>query len=505
MKKNVRQVLNSSTSRILLILILLILSLSIPLVQKFTQQQQNTLNPVQIENQLPGTTAWWLTNPAPFDKKTFRYPAIEGYAWTTSVEVGDVVNFSVSTTAASFTVDVYRMGWYQGRGGRLVQSLPAIPGFAYPPPKLDPKTGLVEPDWPVAFALKVNATWASGVYIIKLTASNRYQFHVPLVIRSSRPSNFAFIHTVNTDEAYNYWGGASLYSDLTHTLKAKRAFKVTFRRPFEHGVGAGQFFWWEYPMVRWLEKRGYDVSYFSDVDIQNNVIAHQYHHALLIVGHSEYWSKQMRDNLEAAINRGTNIAVFGANDLYWQIRYESGEGGNQTASEQVIVCYRDTAADPFYGKNNNVLTVPFRSSLVNRPEQPLLGSMYESWWESSQPGFPWVVADSSSWVFAGTGLKNDDSLPGLVGYEYDKVNRSYPVPPGLDILSASPVINHFKKHDAANSTLYTASSGARVFNAGTFQWSWGLDPASPINKIKVVSKALQQITDNILHKFERDP
>lgn len=502
MRNNLRQVFRLSTLLVSIIFVLLISSALMLFALRFTLQKQSNFNQIQIENQLPGTTSWQLTRPALFDTKTFHSPAIEGYAWTTSAEAGGAVKFSVSTTASSFTADVYRLGWYQGKGGRLMQSLPTISGHTYPLPKLDPQTGLVEATWPVAFTLKTGTTWVSGIYMVKLTASSGYQAYIPLVIRSSTSSNFAFIHAVNTDEAYNYWGGASLYLDLTHTLKAKRAFKVSFDRPFEHSIGAGQFFWWEYPMVRWLEKRGYDVSYFSDVDMQNNLIAHQYHHVLLIVGHSEYWSKQMRDNLEALINKRVNVAVFGGNDIYWQIRYEPGQVDDQSIAEQIIVCYKDKNADPLYGKDNSMVTVTFQDPLVNEPEQSLLGSMYGGSLDLSQPGFPWVVADASSWVFAGTGLKNGDSLPGLVGSEYDKVSMSYPIPPGLDILSVSPVINHLKKQDVSNATLYTALSGAHVFNAGTFQWSWGLDPSSPMNKTKVVNQVVQKITDNILENFE---
>lgn len=502
MKNNLHRIFSPSSPLLLVILILLIVGILIPLVLKFTWRQQSNLNQIQIENQLPGTTAWQLTDPAPFDRKTFRSPAIEGYAWTTSAEAGDAVKFSVSTTASSFTADVYRLGWYQGKGGRLVQSLHTISGHTYPLPKLDLQTGLIEATWPIAFTLKTGTTWVSGIYMVKLIASSGYQAYIPLVIRSSTSSNFAFIHAVNTDEAYNYWGGASLYLDLTHTLKANRAFKVSFDRPFEHGIGAGQFFWWEYPMVRWLEKRGYDISYFSDVDMQNNLIAHQYHHALLIVGHSEYWSMQMRNNLQALVDRGVNVAIFGGNSIYWQIRYEPNQVDRQAISEHIIVCYKDKYVDPLYGKDNSLVSVLFQDRLVNKPEQSLLGSMYGGSLDLSQPGFPWVVADASSWVFAGTGLKNGDSLPGLVGSEYDKVSMSYPIPPGLDILSVSPVINHLKKRDVSNATLYTALSGAHVFNAGTFQWSWGLDPSSPMNKTKVVSQVVQKITDNILENFE---
>ena len=491
-----------------LVLFLLALSnpLSVPLLQKLTSPSQ--LNPIQIENQLQGTRDWQLSNPALYDPKTFHYPVIEGYAWTTSAQAGDEVKFSVSTTSPSFSADVYRMGWYQGKGGRLIQSIPTIQGHAYPPPSPDASTGLIEARWPLAFTLKTDLHWVSGMYMVKLTASNGKQSYIPFVLRSSRPSGLAFIHAVNTDEAYNYWGGTSLYTDFTHTLKAMRAFKVSFDRPFEQDVGAGIFFLFEYPMVRWLEQHGYDVSYLSDLDIQSTSYSLQNYRALLIVGHSEYWSKQMRDALELAINKGVNLAVFAANTMAWQIRYEPRSSGSQPVPQRIIVCYKDKALDPLYGKENDLVTVQFRDDPLYRAEQELLGAMVGSWWNPSKGGFPWVIADASSWVFAGTALKNGDSLPGLVGYEYDKVYPNYPVAQGLQVLAASPVVDIYKKHDIANATLYTTTSGARVFNAGTMEWSWGLDSNSSIERqwsngrsSSLVNRAAQKITANILQNF----
>lgn len=474
----------------------------------------SSLNPIQIENQLPGTTSWKLTKPVQYNSTTYDYPDIEGYAWTTSAEAGDVVQFSVSTTASSFTGAVYRMGWYQGMGGRQVATISSHTGHAYAVPAPDAQTGLIEANWPVAFMLRIESSWVSGMYMIKLTASSGYQCYIPLVIRSSQPADFAFIHAVNTDEAYNTWGGDSLYQVFQGTsaesLAAKRAYKVSFDRPFEQDTGAGQFFWWEYPMVRWLEKNGYDVTYLSDVDVQNNPYALLDHRGLLIVGHNEYWSKYMFDNVEAAVNNGVNLGVFAADTLYWQARYEPGPTTDVHPSipERVLVCYKDKNLDPLSGKDNSLVTVLFRDDPLNRPEQTFLGAMFGGYFafDETHEGLPWVVKDASSWVFAGTGLKNGDKLPGLLGYEYDKAFQNYPLPPGDKILSASPVRDINNNPDVANATLYTAASGARVFDAGTIQWSWGLDysttyTAQFYNAPYDVNKAAQKITANILQNF----
>ena len=514
MKKFWRGVFSSTALRVLNVLVFLLFSFSNPLVVGPISPLKRTgvgLNPIQIENQLPGTTSWKLTNPAPFDTTTFDFPTIEGYAWTTSAEAGDEVKFSVNTTASSFAADVYRMGWYQGMGGRLMWHMSNIPGHIHAVPSPDHQTGLIEANWPVAFTLPTGSNWVSGMYMVKLTAANGFQSYISFVLRSSQPSDFAFIHAVNTDEAYNMWGGTSLYQeDFTEILAANRAYKVSFDRPFQQNTGAGQFFWWEYPMVRWLEENGYDVTYLTDVDVQNNPYALLNHRALLIVGHSEYWSKYMRDNLEAAVNSGVNLAVFAADTLYWQVRYEPRPTDTHIP-ERILVCYKDKNVDPLFGKDDRLVTVLFRDDPLNRPEQPLLGAMFGGYFvfNQQQYGFPWVVKDASSWVFAGTGLKNGDELPYLVGYEYDKVYYNYPRPPGEVILSSSPVKDINNNPDVSKATLYTATSGARVFDAATIQWSWGLDPSTTyyitfdrkLRNLNFVNKAAQRITENILQNF----
>jgi hypothetical protein len=454
------------------------------------------LNPIQQENQLPGITTWQVTNPAPYDPLTFRSPAIEGFAWTTSATAGERLSFSVSTTAPSFTADIYRLGWYQGKGGRLLQSITRLQGHFYVMPSTDPQTGLIEANWPVAFTVKVDPGWPSGIFIAKLTAATGEQSAIPFVIRSNRVSDFAFIHADSTDEAYNSWGGKSLY-DFNST-EGHHAYKVSFDRPFLYNGGFQYLLNWEYPMIRWLESGGYDVSYLSTTDVENYPSLLQNHHGLLIVGHNEYWSKRMRENLEEAINKGVNLANFAADTMTWQVRYESSPSQENLPPNRIIVCYKDAIADPFMKQDTSQITVQFRQLPVNKPEQSLLGAMWagDFNWGTS---YDWIVADAANWIFAASGLKNGDHLPGLVGYEYDKVYPNFPVPQGDSILSSSPVHNIINNgFDMSNATVYTAQSGARVFDAGTIQWSWGLDGYGGHN---VVNASAQKITKNILLNF----
>jgi hypothetical protein len=458
-------------------------------------------NPIQVENALPGTTNWLLTKPAP-------YHEIEGYAATTSAAPGERIGVYVSTTAASFTADVYRMGWYGGTGGRLVASIPAMAGHVQPIPSPDPPTGLIAPRWARSFTLLIGATWVSGVYMVKLTASNGFQAYIPLVIRARRRSAFLFVHAVNTDEAYNDWGGKSLYGDTHYPYgssqwSAHRAFKVSFNRPFAASSGAGLFFDYEYDMVRWLERNGYDVSYITDVDEDADPGQLLQHRGVLIAGHDEYWSKRIYDGLERAVAHGVNLGVFGGNTAAWQVRYEALDG----APRRVEVCYRDPRLDPLTGRSNGQVTTLWRSPPVNRPPQRFLGMSPVG---SIPHPAAWVVKDASSWVFADTGLASGASLPGLVGYEYDHVNPRLPHPATLDILASSPVYSAARGNDVAQSTLYVAASGARVLNMGSIQWVWGLDDFAPAfvnfpynERPRVQNRAAQMIAANILRNFGR--
>jgi hypothetical protein len=423
---------------------------------------------IGVENCRTGTPGWELTQPA-------NSGQIMGYAWQTSALAGETLSFSVSTSAQSFDADIYRMGWYQGAGARLVLSKIALRGHVYPVPAPNSITGIVACHWPAALHVTIPKTWVSGIYLLELTAFTGYQAYVSFVVRDTRPSKFVFVHAVNTDEAYNTWGGKSLYKDVNVPSKdayARRAVEVSFDRPFTENFGAGDFLYWEYPMVRWLEENGYDVSYVSDVDVHENLNALMHHRVILVVGHNEYWSEEMRNHYQSAVASGVSLGAFAADTGAWAIRYRASP---TTGRDRVIVCYKyPDGADPYVGVDTSRVTAEWRNPILHRPESLLLGGMYAGI-EDPTKSAAWVASRASSSLFGGRARFKGLRLPGLVGYEFDSVIPGYPVPPHLTVLSSSPVTDYRGKHGTANSTIYTARSRARVFNAGTIQWSWGLD------------------------------
>jgi hypothetical protein len=235
----------------------------------------------------------------------------------------------------------------------------------------------------------------------------------------------------------------------------------------------------------------------------------------MVVGHDEYWTKGMRDNVESAIGSGVDVGFFGGNEAYWQVRYESNAAGTPN---RVMVNYKDYAndttvpygQDPKYDVDNSQLTTLWRDPLVNRPEESMMGVMFGGETNNNSPDSPipgqtnydMVITNASHWIYQGTGWTNGHEVPGIVGYEYDHYYNDAHSPPGITVLSNTPLINsETGEADTANSTIYTAPSGAMVFAAGTIQWSWGLDSFG--GGAAYVNPGLQRVTANILTRFSQ--
>ena len=163
-------------------------------------------NPIQIENRKPGTRSWDLINVA-------RDHEIEGYASLTSVDAGGEINFFVNTVDRGYTLTIYRIGYYQGLGGRQMTMPLTQPGISQPIPAPNAETGLIECLWTNPCVFKVPADWLSGIYLVKLTGvpSGKKSYIVFVVRNDGRPSDLIFQSTVTTCQAYNAWGGKSLY------------------------------------------------------------------------------------------------------------------------------------------------------------------------------------------------------------------------------------------------------------------------------------------------------
>ena len=458
-------------------------------------------NPVQTENDFPGSPGWLLQGATGH--------AIEVYASETSVLPGGSVSLHVSTSpAALYRILVFRLGWYGGAGARRVACVPGCttdePGVPLSPPPPGPD-GAVRAGWPVTTTVAFGSGWASGYYLIEAlltTGPQAGRVATTYVIEREPPGRAAAILVrvpVNTWQAYNGWGGFSLYNFSTTAPGSDRAHHVSFDRPYDWTLpGAQGPLQWELPLVRFLEREGYDVSYQTDVDTHRDPGSLLQHKLVISAGHGEYWTRQERDALDAARDRGLNLAFMGANMGYWQIRYED--------AERTIVGYKSTY-DP--NPDPSAKTAMFRELQPPRYECELLGVQHAGGalnWGVSDYVVP-PAAANDRW-FANTGFTASSTLRGLVSVEADSI------PPGQTAASScGHALTVFFQHDAgsvwkgnADAVRYTALSGSEVFSAGSLQFVWGIDDFSPDGLGHgLVDPRLQQFMRNVLTEMTVPP
>ena len=274
-------------------------------------------NAIVLENEKPGNpeSEWGLPNGAS--------SSIQGFTTDISTDVGGTVQFKINTDSTHYRVDIYRLGYYDGDGARLVGSIDHTGADVQPAPIVDLTTATVDAgNWSVTDTWNVPADAVSGVYIAKLVREDGTQGEnqIPFVVRDDGGhSDIVFQTSDTTWEAYNDWGGASLY---TNTLNngANRAYAVSYNRPLDT-QSANSLFGLDYSAIQFLEKNGYDVSYISGVDTARSGSELLDHKLFLSQGHDEYWSADQRANVEAARDAGVNLAFWGGNDVYWETRW----------------------------------------------------------------------------------------------------------------------------------------------------------------------------------------
>lgn len=460
-----------------------------------------------LENQALGTKAWQLT---PNVDTSF----IQGYADRVSAVAGESVQLYISTKQpTSYDIAVYRIGWYMGLGGRLftTQHIAKSQQQGYWTAQdglqqcarctTDPTTHLFEANWARSASITIGTAWPTGVYLIKLVAAQG-QSYIPLVVRDDTGHEEMLVSLpVSTYQAYNPWGGYSMYgpglASLTNPMddtNPNRATQVSFNRPYALGGGAGDLLNYDIHAIRWLERSGYDVSYTTSVDVSAQPASLLLHTTMVSVGHDEYWTKTERDGLEHARDIGINLAFLGANDGYWQARLATDQAGHQN---RTLVCYKVATPnsdpsyawnasmrltlDPIYRTRPDQTTARWRDPALGRPENTLLGIMYEGTIFSLPPQYTYLPDWSARSGDIDPLEKNASIGPGtkisggILGYAYDALADNGQTPINLVILGQSTLVASDMQVRIADTTYYRATSGALVFDAGSIWWSWGLD------------------------------
>ena len=360
---------------------------------------------VQRENAKKGSAEWADEIPLRFSADFTRRknkPRIEGYFGSTSVGCGEKTPLMISG-AASADILIYRIGYYRGAGARLVMTIKSATSFT-PSSKTPP-----------------------GEYLVKLISTGRASSFVPIVVKSqSVKSEITFVSSVLTWQAYNQWGGTSLYKGDDGTRET-RAESVTFNRPYD-GDGAGQFRYMEEPLVQLIEQLGIDTQYLTDIDLGKAERINS--GSIVFGGHSEFWSYPMRTVVEKTVAAGKNLIVLGGNTGYAQTLLDG----------RLLI-----------GRN------PFRD--LGMPESKILGSQFFAL------GIKKDLESQNTWPFSVLG--RDAVIKGIYGYEADTAMGT--IGPGVEIL-ARATISPTEKGFVAMSTYYSAPSGATVLNMGTNAW-----------------------------------
>jgi hypothetical protein len=337
-------------------------------------------------------------------------------------------------------------------------------------------------------------------------------------VRDDRPADFIFQCSDTTWQAYNRWPSQfSLYDDGKKEWYWGPDVEVGFDRPYGKycqildaplSLGSGEWFLWEFPLAYWMESRGHDVTYISNLDTHADPGGLLRAKGFLSVGHDEYYSRAMYDHLLGAIAQGLNVAFLSGNSCCGLIGLGPGaagrppggtEGGRALPPRTMTRLDRFGPRDPreiegFPEMDRFPWTTPSEALLMGaRSVHPVTG------------GCGWVCSLPDHWLFAGTGMARGDAIPGLVGWEW----HGDPAPiPGLEVVSTGTTESPRGK-GTYTATLYPGPRGNLVFNAATCWWADGLAEPPGYVRPKVYTEPrgpdprAQRITENLLARLRR--
>ncbi len=437
-------------------------------------------SPIADENRLPGSDGWRLE--VPEDR-------IAAYADRTSALPGETVAIHAgAASAVAATWELWRLGYYGGALGRKIVAGGPVKVPAWTAAKLDPATGAVSAGWPAVFSVPVPKEAVTGAYLVKISSALGQTWATFVVRESVRGAPILYPMSTNTYQAYNGWGGTSLYENSRSDWPRWHAFAVSFDRPYQ-GRGSGELLSKDLDFITFAEAQGYDVAYVTDADLDAEPDLVTGRRMLLFQGHSEYWTAAMRAVTESAIAAGTNVAFLAANDSYWQVRFAD-------AGRRLLIGYKEFASlDPAAQGDPAHLTTRWRDPPLNRPESAMIGEMYGAWqWVAA----PLSVRDPSCWIWSGTGVTSASRVAGVYADEVDNRGDQGLLPPGVDAVAGALTEDHGGQRAAAESTLYAAQSGAQVFSAGSILWSSTLAARGRWDG------RIQQATANLFSAFAGD-
>jgi hypothetical protein len=474
-------------------------------------QETTPKNLIVTENLKQGSRDWQLTR-VRVDASRYRSPWIEGYCSKQSVRAGESIDIKVSTDPQrQFRLEIFRTGYYAGTGARLMATIGPIQGKAQPTPDLGPKN-LNECQWETSHTLRIPEDWISGVYLGRLTTIPQtpqepyWQSYVIFVVTDDRPCDILFQCSDNTWQAYNQW--PSKYSVYTHPKGNQGPWAdVSFDRPYGREAqfdsvvndpltqGSGEYLPLEFPLAYWLEEQGYDVSYCCNSDMlspERGLKARSF----ISVGHDEYWDIRQYRSVEAMRDGGVSLLFLSGNSVCWVSPFRNSfdgspnrilfRGGPYGANRQITEARaKDHGPFPERGPDEGYL-------MGARNVEPVNG------------GGDWICTMPEHWIFEGTGMKQGESIPGLIGWEYHGDPADIP---GLKVVGSGTAWVGGQTPQVWTATLYDGPKGNVVFNASSIFWAQGLSdppghtlPWSHWSRPHGPDPRVQRITKNVLDR-----
>jgi hypothetical protein len=441
---------------------------------------------------------------------------LEGYAKPGSVAPGDTISFYVNSRRGPFSLNIYRQEVDETFvSGVDVRALPELPIG-----RMDYRDG---PSWPPVGEVVIPPDWPSGLYYARAEASGQ-TLNIPFVVRAAEPgsqSSIVLLIADVTSEAYNFWGGRSLYGFVSKAVadysadvwsygpsldelpkhQIPRAFRVTFGRPYRVGHD-GEHRWqrWQKPFIQWLARNNIVVELCTATDLHKAEANHTEllgnYRLLVAVGHHEYWSKEMRDHVENFVSAGGNAAFFAGNTCWFQVRFD--------LNTSRVICYKDPAYDPYLTLSDplpKLTTYNWWAPPVRRPETSLTGV---SWLDATDGVGEFTVRSANHWVFDGVDVNSCFGGSTLVDSERDgqQPRGGNGKDGGVHSPNGSFVVlaeERSKVDGVPNSTTMAIFSLGRgqVFTASTQAWVDGLSASDD----KADWTAVDTITWNVLNRL----
>ncbi len=465
-------------------------------------------NLITLENAKTGSLDWQLTRVRTDRIGGIRSPWIEGYCSRQSVGAGESIDIFVSTDPiARFQIEIFRTGYYGGRGARLVKTIGPLDGSTQPTPKPGEKQ-LRECQWKPAATVAIPSDWPSGVYVGRLSTLSDasgfgyWQSYVVFIVRDDRPADILVQCSDNTWQAYNQWPNHD--SVYTHPKGNQGPWAdVSFDRPYgmypqifenPQTVGSGEWLCFEFPMAYWLESQGYDVTYCSNSDMLSPDRGLKCK-AFLSVGHDEYWDIRQYESVVTMRDAGVSLMFFSGNSVCWvsplrdaavgrpnRILFRGGPFGG----EYMWAKLREQEHGPFPHRG------PDEGYLIGaRNVDPVNG------------GGDWVCTQPAHWLYRETGMKRGETIPGLIGWEY---HGDPPTDlPGLEVVAEGTALQGGTNPQRWTATVYPGPKNNFVFNASTIWWPQALSsppghqlPWSHWSRPHGPDARVQQMTTNLL-------